>query len=69
MANVLSRNREFTARLHRQQSDGFRPPVSTLPGDTGPQGDPGPGVPAGGTTGQVLAKASDDDYDTEWVTP
>jgi hypothetical protein len=28
----------------------------------------GGGVPAGGTTGQVLAKASDTDYDTEWVT-
>jgi len=25
------------------------------------------GVPPGGTTGQVLAKASDDDNDTEWV--
>lgn len=25
------------------------------------------GVPAGGTTSQVLAKASDDDHDTEWV--
>lgn len=33
-------------------------------------GIPGPagqGIPAGGTTGQVLAKASGDDYDTEWV--
>lgn len=28
----------------------------------------GNGVPEGGTTGQVLAKASNDDYDTEWVT-
>lgn len=27
------------------------------------------GIPAGGTTGQVLAKASDDDFDTEWVSP
>ena len=27
----------------------------------------GEGVPAGGTTGQVLAKASNTDYDTEWV--
>lgn len=27
----------------------------------------GGGVPAGGTTGQVLGKASDTDYDTEWV--
>jgi hypothetical protein len=50
-------------------------------GDTGPQGPPGedgedgadgaqgpagPGVAAGGTTGQVLKKASNTDYDTEW---
>lgn len=27
----------------------------------------GEGVPAGGTTGQVLAKTSNTDYDTEWV--
>lgn len=38
----------------------------------GEQGEPGTGgggqgVPAGGTTGQVLAKASDSDYDTQWV--
>ncbi len=30
-------------------------------------GSPGAGVPAGGTTGQVLAKASDTDYDDEWI--
>ena len=39
-------------------------------GDTGPQGPAGAdgvGVPEGGATGQVLAKASADDYDTEWV--
>ena len=38
-------------------------------GETGPAGQdgaPGPGVAAGGTTGQVLKKASNDDYDTEW---
>lgn len=29
----------------------------------------GVGVPAGGTTGQVLAKASATDYDTQWVPP
>lgn len=29
-------------------------------------GDDGVGVPAGGTTGQVLKKASDTDFDTEW---
>jgi len=27
------------------------------------------GIPAGGTAGQVLAKASDDDFDAEWVDP
>lgn len=33
----------------------------------GEDGDPGEGVPAGGTAGQVLAKLSGDDYDTGWV--
>jgi hypothetical protein len=36
-------------------------------GPPGPQGPPGVGVPAGGTTGQVLAKTSATDYDTEWI--
>ena len=29
----------------------------------------GPGVAAGGTTGQTLTKKSDTDYDTQWTTP
>ena len=33
-------------------------------GDTGPAG---VGIATGGTTNQVLAKASNDDYDTKWV--
>jgi hypothetical protein len=33
----------------------------------GPAGADGVGVPTGGATGQVLAKASATDYDTEWV--
>lgn len=37
-------------------------------GPQGPPGPPGQGFASGGTTGQVLAKASDDDYDTEWLT-
>lgn len=37
-------------------------------GEKGDQGDPGDGVPVGGTTGEVLAKASNADFDTEWVT-
>ena len=49
---------------------------STVPGPTGPQGPAGAtgaqgpagqGVPAGGTTGQVLAKKTGADFDTEWV--
>ena len=36
-------------------------------GEDGPAGPAGQGVPTGGTTGQVLAKASSTDYDTEWV--
>ena len=36
-------------------------------GATGPAGAAGQGVPVGGTTGQVLAKTSATDYDTEWV--
>ena len=35
----------------------------------GADGDPGVGVPAGGTVGQVLTKTSGTDYDTEWTTP
>lgn len=39
-------------------------------GEQGPQGLPGPtgpGVPTGGTTGQVLSKNSGSDYDTAWI--
>lgn len=36
-------------------------------GSTGPKGDTGQGVPAGGTAGQVLKKKSGTDYDTEWA--
>ena len=44
------------------------------PGPAGPQGPVGPsgtarGVPAGGTTNQVLTKTSNSDYATAWRTP
>lgn len=35
-------------------------------GTDGTDGADGVGVPVGGTTGQALVKASDDDFDTEW---
>lgn len=38
-----------------------------LQGEQGLPGADGVGVPAGGTTGQVLAKASSADHDTGWV--
>lgn len=38
-------------------------------GTNGADGADGLGVPAGGTTGQMLAKASNADNDTEWVSP
>ena len=34
---------------------------------TGSVGVPGPGVPSDGLEGQILAKASDTSYDTEWI--
>jgi hypothetical protein len=37
-------------------------------GSQGPAGPVGPGVITGGFTGQVLAKKTNSDYDTEWVT-
>lgn len=38
-------------------------------GVDGTDGTDGVGVPAGGTTGQILAKASGTDFDTTWVDP
>lgn len=42
--------------------------ITVLAGGGGGQGPPGVGVPAGGTTGQHLAKTSNVDYATGWVT-
>lgn len=42
-------------------------PVRITVGASGAQGPAGQGVPSGGTTGQVLAKNSATNYDTEWV--
>lgn len=36
-------------------------------GPTGPTGSTGPGVATGGTAGQVLKKASNSNFDTEWA--
>ena len=38
-------------------------------GDTGDTGPAGQGIAVGGSTGQMLVKASSTDYDTSWATP
>ena len=43
------------------------PTPVNIKGATGATGPAGPGVPTGGTTGQILAKKSGTNYDTKWV--
>lgn len=40
---------------------------NVITGGRGPIGEPGVGVPAGGTTNQYLSKTSDTDYATSWA--
>lgn len=42
--------------------------VAGSDGQDGATGPAGPGVASGGTTGQILVKTSDADYDTSWTT-
>lgn len=53
--------------IYYSDSDSSQWVEANSPG-TGPQGPTGQGVPTGGTTGQVLAKTSNTNYDTQWVT-
>lgn len=57
--NVISRTQIIVV-------DPYSSAVSVI--NAGPAGPAGVAMPAGGTTGQVLAKLSDDDYDVGWVT-
>ena len=41
--------------------------TSGTSGQTGAQGVAGVGIPAGGSTGQILSKKTGSDYDTEWI--
>ena len=40
-----------------------------IPGEQGIQGPAGPGLPTGGTAGQIPVKASGTDYDVQWADP
>ncbi len=63
MSEVIQVQDTETVIVIRESTESVE--VST-PGVPGP---PGIGVPTGGTTGQQLAKNSNADYDTEWVSP
>ena len=68
----LVRNTDYTATngtsitLTSGASSGAVVEVYVYAGRTGAKGDTGAGVPTGGLTGQVLAKASATDYDYAW---
>jgi hypothetical protein len=60
----MSKEDLFNLRSNgRKGSKGVAGPA----GPTGAQGVAGPGVATGGTTGQVLAKASNAAFDTHWI--
>lgn len=53
-----------------KNSDGqwaYIPCLTGMQGEKGEKGNPGEGIPTGGTSGQVLAKNTNDDYDTHWI--
>ena len=61
-------NFSFNGLKGEKGDTGSTGPASTVPGPTGPAGPAGPGIATGGSTGQVLVKASSSNYDTEWET-
>lgn len=68
-ANVTNSGDETNVILNFTIPRGDTGPAGPT-GKQGPAGEPGPagpGVATGGTTGQVLAKKSDANFDTEWV--
>jgi hypothetical protein len=67
-----------TYDIYTKTSGSWGSPIGNLKGTTGDTGATGSagadgadgvGVPAGGTTGQILSKTSNDNYATTWVTP
>lgn len=57
------------ATVTRQPDSPDSAPVFDFGIPKGPNGDPGSGLPPGGATGQIPAKASGADYDIEWTDP
>ena len=53
-----------------KNSDGqwvYLPCLTGIQGEKGEKGNPGKGIPTGGTSGQILAKKTNNDYDTHWI--
>lgn len=53
-----------------KDSDGqwvYIPCLTGMQGEKGEKGNPGEGIPTGGTSGQVLAKNTNNDYDAHWI--
>lgn len=57
-----------TTQSFTSMADGSALIITQMTGAKGDTGATGAGVPAGGTTGQVLAKATATDYDDAWIT-
>ena len=70
-AREVELRKSSTAIQWRYAGDSEWTDLVTLAELTGPEGkgDPGEGVPAGGTTGQILTKKSENNYDTQWTDP
>jgi hypothetical protein len=45
----------------------YIPCLTGMQGEKGEKGNPGEGIPTGGTSGQVLAKNTNNDYDAHWI--
>ena len=55
-------NLDWIMRKLKEQISGLVASVNGMTGDVTV-----PTIPSGGTTGQILAKQTNDDYDTEWI--
>lgn len=68
MVNIAVGSEEIKAEtVWNTVSSGISSNSGIVIGEQGLTGDTGPGLPAGGTVGQIIVKASTDDYDTEWA--
>jgi hypothetical protein len=65
--NSPSVNQTFTVGERTWKWTGTAWDVVVTTQVTGPQGEPGEGIAAGGTADQVLTKASSTNYDTTWT--